>query len=365
MTSSQAQFDHVKIPAVSVCMAAYNAQPYLRETLDSVLAQTFEDFELVFVDDGSADKTLAIAQEYAARDSRIRVFAQENNRGLIENRNRTIREARAPLVAVVDADDCLHPERLQRQVAYLNAHPEVGALGAAVGFVSDEGRSEPTQALYLEDAPIRFFMRLLPSLWNTTTIYRRELLDDYDTYRAQFSAGAEDYDLWSRLLPKTLFANLPEALVTVRLHGSSVTATQPKCLSNVLTTSKRLLNEYCRLKLTDEDRLTLHRFMNFEGMPLDAVEQAFEILEVLNAKAREREPPNVYSIFCQQLGRIYLTHSEYMSYVSPVISRKLLSKAYAACPSYLRTARFWKQAVRGCLLNRLRRPNLPSNERTP
>ena len=167
-------------------MAAYNAEPYLHETLESILAQTFEDFELVFVDDGSADKTLAIAQEYAARDSRIRVFAQETNRGLIETRNRTIREARAPLVALADSDDCLHPERLQRQVDFLNAHPEVGALGAAVEFVSDEGRSEPMQAIYLEDAPIRFFMRLLPCLWNTTSIYRRELLDDHDVYRAKF-----------------------------------------------------------------------------------------------------------------------------------------------------------------------------------
>ena len=92
----------------------------------------------------------------------------------------------------------------------------------------------------------------------------------------------------------------------VRLHGTSVTATQPKCLSNVLTTSKRLLNEYCGLELTDEDRLTLHRFMTLEGMPLDAVEQAFEILEALKEKAKESEPPIVYSIFCQQLDEYTL-----------------------------------------------------------
>jgi hypothetical protein len=345
-------------------MAAYNAEPYLRETLDSILAQTFEDFELVFVDDGSTDRTLGIAQEYAARDGRIRVFAHATNRGLIVTRNRTIREARAPLVAIADADDRLHRERLRRQVDFLDDHPEIGALGTAVEFVSEEGRSEPVQAIYLEDAPIRFFMLLLPCLWNTTTIYRRELLDDNGVYRAQFSDGAEDYDLWSRLLPRTMFANLPETLVTVRLRGSSVTAVEPMCLPNVLTTSKRLLNEYCGLQLTDEDRLTLHRFMILVGLPLDSVGRVLGILDALSNTAKGSEPPGVYELFCQQLGPIYLTHSEYMSYVSPDLSRDLLARAYAARHSYLGTARFWKQAVRCHVLNRIRRPDLPAARRS-
>ena len=363
--TTQVQSDDVEVPVVSVCMAAYNAEPYLRETLDSVLAQTFADFELVLVDDGSEDKTLAIAQEYAARDSRVRVFAQQTNRGLIETRNHTMREARAPLVAIADADDYLHPERLQRQVDHLNAHPEVGVLGTAVEFVSQEGRSEPTRAIRLEDASIRFFMRLSPCLWNTTTIYRRDLLDEQGGYRAQFSAGAEDYDLWSRLLPQTKFANLSEALVTVRLHGSSVTATHAKWMFNVLSISKRLLNEYCGRKLSDMDRLTLHRFMMLEGMPLDEVARAFKILVNIGAKAKESEPSDVYAVFCRQLGQIYLTQSEYTSYVSPVISRKLLAKAIAACPSYSGSARFWKQAVRCHLVNRVHRPNSPASKSTP
>lgn len=354
MKKSIAQFDRVHIPAVSICMAAYNAEHFLRETLNSIVAQSFEDFEVVFVDDGSSDKTLAIAREYAARDSRIRVFAHESNRGLIESRNLTVREAKAPLVAIADSDDCLHAERLQRQVNFLNDHPEIGVLGTAVKFVSDDGRKEPTLTIYHEDASIRFFMRFLPCFWNTTTVYRRELIDYHEVYRAQFSAGAEDYDLWYRLLPKTKFANLPEALVTVRLHGASVTAVQSKCLSNVLTISNLLLNEYYGLNLTVEDRVTLHRFMIFEGLSKDSVERAFEILEVLRRQAKVSEPPIVYSIFCQLLSRIYLTHSVYMTYVSPVVSRKLLAKSYEACPTCLGSMNFWKQAARSNILSRIR-----------
>ncbi|WP_309381115.1 glycosyltransferase family 2 protein [Cerasicoccus frondis] len=343
-------------PKVSVCIPAYNVEKYVCETLDSVLAQTFKDFEIIFVDDGSVDRTLAIAEDYSKRDSRIRVFAQGENKGLIENRNRTLKEARGDLIALADSDDIMHPDRLARQVSFMDNNPEVGALGSTVDYkIEYDGRS-PHQDIYPDDSSIRFFMNLLPCLWNPTTMYRRNLIEQVGGYRSEFAAGGEDYELWSRLLPITQFANILEPLVTYRVHGSSVMATQPKCLNNVLSVSKSLFNQYTGLSLTDEDRMLLHRFMTHEGLPLDLVKQAFHYLETFSSIAKQREPNTVYSTFQNTLSEIYLTHSEYISYVCPSTSGALLLKSLSAKPTLLSTVRFWKQAVRGLVLNRIRKP---------
>ena len=116
------------IPAISVAMSVYNGEQFLAEAIDSVLAQTFRDFELLVLDDGSSDSTPTIIKAYAAKDARIRPIIREN-RGLIASLNQLLDESRAPLVARMDTDDVCLPERFAQQIAFLNMHPDYGVVG--------------------------------------------------------------------------------------------------------------------------------------------------------------------------------------------------------------------------------------------
>ena len=116
-------------PAISVLMAAYNGSAWLPETLASLDAQTFVDFEVIVVDDGSTDDTLAFLEAWP--DPRVRVVAAETNRGPVEARNRAFALARGRYIAALDQDDICLPERFARQIAYLEAHPEVVLVGTA------------------------------------------------------------------------------------------------------------------------------------------------------------------------------------------------------------------------------------------
>ena len=117
------------MPLVSVIMPVYNGEKYLAEAIDSILVQTFTDFELLIVDDGSQDNSAEIIRSYVKRDSRIRFFQQEQNEGSANARNRGIANAKGEFIAAMDCDDVSLPERLQKQVDFLESHPEIGALG--------------------------------------------------------------------------------------------------------------------------------------------------------------------------------------------------------------------------------------------
>ena len=172
---------------------------FVGPALDSLLSQACADFELIVVDDGSTDETAAILHAYAKRDARIRFLRNETNRGLIFTRNRALQESRGRYVAIADADDLFHPQRFEKQLQFLRDHPACGVVGSGVEILNHDVRKTPELAIYTEDRDIRFFMRLLPVLWNTTTCYRRDLLLEAGGYREGFEAGAEDYDLRARL----------------------------------------------------------------------------------------------------------------------------------------------------------------------
>jgi glycosyltransferase involved in cell wall biosynthesis len=115
-------------PPLSVVMPVYNALPYLHESIASILAQTFADFEFVILDDGSTDGTAAALREWARRDPRIRLVTSPRNLGLAGSSNLVVAHATAPLIARMDGDDVAHPERLERQLAVMRAHPDASLV---------------------------------------------------------------------------------------------------------------------------------------------------------------------------------------------------------------------------------------------
>ncbi|MEO1236573.1 MAG: glycosyltransferase family 2 protein [Planctomycetota bacterium] len=208
---------------MSVLMTAYNAERYVAATVESVLAQTMEEFEFVVVDDGSTDGTAELLRGFAERDGRVRVISGPNQ-GIPRAANTGLAACRAALVARIDADDLAEPDRLERQAAYMNEHAEVVAAGSWVTFIDEAGRRltinrPPTDHDAIDDA----LMRGHCAIWNTSSIYRREAFAALGGYDEHF-ATAEDLDAWLRLAEVGEVANIAEPLHRYRLHEASVSA---------------------------------------------------------------------------------------------------------------------------------------------
>jgi glycosyltransferase involved in cell wall biosynthesis len=207
-------------PKVSVLMPCYNAATTLEEALDSLSVQSLEDYELVAVDDGSSDGTLEILQQRANDDARICVLAQPHQ-GIITALNAGLKTCRAEIVARMDADDRAHPQRLEKQFAYLQVHPEIALVGCRVaGFPPEQVRQGfniylEWQNALLSDDDIRREMFVESPLAHPSVMFRREWVQRLGGY--QDNGWAEDYDLWLRLyLAGARFAKLPEVLLEWR-----------------------------------------------------------------------------------------------------------------------------------------------------
>jgi glycosyltransferase involved in cell wall biosynthesis len=193
-------------------MTVYNGEPWLGEAVDSILDQTFEDFELIVVDDGSNDGTPETLSRRAG--PRLEVIRQRQT-GQTPALNRALGQARAPLIARMDADDVALPERLARQVAFLGAHPSVGLLGTGCHEISPEGGILSTHVPPVDDGTLRRALIRKNPFIHSAVMFRRSVLDAAGLYDEGFVV-AQDYDLWLRMSRVTLLANLPDPLVLRR-----------------------------------------------------------------------------------------------------------------------------------------------------
>jgi glycosyltransferase involved in cell wall biosynthesis len=202
-------------PRISVVMAVYNGEKHLRAAIDGILAQTEQDLELILVDDGSSDSTPAILAEYAAKDPRIRVLTNETNRGPA-CRNRGVDIARAALVAIQDADDLSSPDRLERQAAFLDAHPEVALVGTACKHVTEDGEELAVNHVPTTDGALRGELLERTPFPPASMMVRREVFLELGGYRAGLPSG-EDADFLLRLTDRHKLAALDEPLYVCRL----------------------------------------------------------------------------------------------------------------------------------------------------
>jgi glycosyltransferase involved in cell wall biosynthesis len=196
-------------------MAVYNGAAHLGEAVESVLNQSFTDFEFLIVDDGSADDTPEILRRYAKADSRVSVLTNERNLGRALARNRGLEAARGELVAVNDADDVSLPRRLEKQIAFMRANPDIICSGC-------QGRYYETGNILrrpLSDTAIRISLLWPAPFMHSMTVMRRVPVLEMGGYRPEFPV-AQDYDIWRRMacLPGWRFASLDDVLVRYRVH---------------------------------------------------------------------------------------------------------------------------------------------------
>jgi hypothetical protein len=213
-----------EIPRVSVVMPVHNGAPYLERAVESILAQTLEDFEFVIVDDGSTDSTAEVLRHYESADDRVRVHHQEKA-GLVASLNRGCGQARAAYIARMDADDVAFPDRLARQVEFLDRHPNVAVVGSAVVRIDAAGREIKRNVCPTSHAEIVEALREYTCFTHPSVMLRSAALAAVGGYRPAYGP-AEDYDLWLRLSERYELANLPDPLLYYRVYPGQVSVRQ-------------------------------------------------------------------------------------------------------------------------------------------
>jgi hypothetical protein len=211
------------VARVDVLIPAYNAAATLREAIQSARAQTVQNIRIVVVNDGSKDETATIATDMARQDTRV-VLVNTKNRGIVEARNEALGNATSEFVACLDADDIAFPHRLERELAYLDAHPECVAVGSHVEHVDESGAALPgmTQPAPPGDADPAKAPALEPYIIQSTLLARRADVEAVGGYR--HVPNSEDSDLFWRLAERGALVNLTEKLGKYRVHTASVSS---------------------------------------------------------------------------------------------------------------------------------------------
>ena len=207
-------------PAISVIMPVHNGAEWLADAVASVRAQDFGDFEFLIVDDGSDDGTAAILSSFAAGDRRIRLLRQAPQ-GIVAALNKAIAAARAPYLARLDADDRAKPGRLSKQLAFMQAHAEIGLLGTFAELIDAAGNILGRLAPLTDHAGLAQVLSRTNPFIHSSVMLRTALARRLGGYRAAFRA-AEDYDLWLRMAEAGHIANLADDLTQYRRHDSNL-----------------------------------------------------------------------------------------------------------------------------------------------
>jgi hypothetical protein len=214
-------------PLVSVVMVICNVERFLAEAIESVLSQTFRDFEFIIVDFGSIDKSKDIAASYAANDSRIRL-SEIPQCSYIEAKIAACTLPKGRYIAIQDADDVSLPNRLKAEVDFMEKHPEVGLLGGAVQWIDSQGKFLPTADDYpTEDHEIRPVLKERNSFWHPTVLILREAFVRVGGYR-EASSPSDDYDLWLRISEHYQCANLKQVVLKYRIHPQQLSLRKRK-----------------------------------------------------------------------------------------------------------------------------------------
>ena len=215
-----------KIPTISVLMPVYNTERYLKQAMESVLAQSFEDFEFLILDDGSTDHSVNVIRHFAEHDDRIRFFPLEH-RGYVSLLRRGLNHCRGEFVARMDSDDICMPDRFEKQINFMRANLEVVACGSRITVVDPFGSpvDQPQHKLTHEDIEQELLNGVGWAMVHPVVMMRREAVMKVGGYRDDL-AVSEDLDLFLRLAEHGKVANLPEVLLHYRQHLHSVNYTK-------------------------------------------------------------------------------------------------------------------------------------------
>ena len=222
-----------KVPSVSVLMPAHNAEKYISEAIESILNQTFEDFEFIIVDDCSTDRTWEIIQEYAKKDKRIVAVRNEKNLKIALTLNRGMNLVKGKYIARMDSDDWSYPDRLQKQFDFMEANPETGASGGTMEVCTKNLVRKSCREYNLTDLEIRKKIFRYSPFCHPLVMFNAEILKKYNLNYCQFLPIAQDYDLYFRIGNVSKFGNLKDILLKYRVVDTSISISKAKTQENL------------------------------------------------------------------------------------------------------------------------------------
>ena len=261
-------------PEISVIMPVFNASSFLRESIGSILNQTFSNFELIILNDKSTDNSLDIIKEIHSKDNRIVIIDKTQNVGPANLRNEGINAAKGNFIALMDADDISLPTRFEKQIALLKNNPQIGVCGTWFTFFGSKKNKIIKHSINSEAIKISFLHSC--NIGNPTVMFKKEVLNNLK-FDNEY-VPVEDYDLWSRLLAKTNFYNIPESLLNYRQHNNNISKTK---IDNVNRSVKKVkINQLRNFDIDSSDpkiEFYLHSVSFKKGLSPE------EIIETINA----------------------------------------------------------------------------------
>ncbi len=227
--------DHPNTPKVSIITATFNREAFVREAIDSVLAQSFKNWEMVIIDDASTDNTERVIKKYIDGEARIKYFKNDKNLGIAKTRNRGLELARGEYIAPLDSDDIwLDNNKLQKQVEFLDINKDYCMLGGGIMHIDENSKQVKKVLFPVYDSLIRKIILQFNPFPQSTLLYRKSVALECGGYSETYKV-CDDYELWLKMGLDHKFTNIPQVLAGYRIHGGNITKTKR------LTTTKEIL----------------------------------------------------------------------------------------------------------------------------
>ena len=246
-------------PIISIVMSVYNGEKFLNMAVNSILKQTFKNFEFIIINDGSTDKTAQILKQIRNQDKRVTIIEQEN-KGLIHSLNTASLLASGKYIARMDCDDICSPLRLAKQLFFLEKHPDIGILGAQAVSINENGRQQHKIYIPCTSKAIEWSLHFTNPIIHSVVLMRSEVIRalDYYNYKA---CHAEDYDLWVRALKITKIANLPDILIQKRFWpGNICSLYQELQYKTIIKIMHKVIEKKLNFKIDHDMIKDLHQF---------------------------------------------------------------------------------------------------------
>lgn len=292
---------------VTVLMPVYNGEKYLAQAMDSILNQIFTDFEFLIIDDGSVDGSMDIIRKY--NDQRIKIVKNEENLGLVDTLNKGLELANSKYIARMDCDDVSLPERLKKQVEYMEAHEDVGICGTWYKIFGD-GNKDRVMQLPVEYEALKTSLFFNSYLGHPTVMMRKVFIDKYNLRYDSTHLHAEDYGLWTRCSFLFPIVNIPEVLLHYRISPNSVCQNhqeqQRKTVRNIHKSNLTRLG----IQDVDEETLKVQQYLVYfdsdfsEGNLIDKVEAWLQTLKVANKMTQCYPEPYFSNLMDEKLAAV-------------------------------------------------------------
>lgn len=240
-------------PSISVIMATHSGGPYLPEAINSILNQTFSDFEFIIINDAAKPETAELLNSYT--DPRIKIIVNSENLGLTKSLNKGLSIAQAEYVARMDADDISLPQRFEVQKKFLDEHPDITVVGSATIIIDGAGKESGSKRPVTDPKLLKFYTMLKNQLTHSSVMFRKSTILKFNGYDESIKY-AQDYDLWSRLLYKNvLLSNIEQPLLKYRFHQKSITqgTTKGKAYESAMKTVYKNISQYIAISQENFD----------------------------------------------------------------------------------------------------------------